>query len=294
MKKIILTIFTLAAFSLQGVAQSFTPSVMVVPFRTEDQSFIEALEASEDSRIAVEKLNDGLRSQGVEPIDITAYSNSTVKSVEYETGATAASADKMLLDQSGTDIYITVDLQRKSSYSGNSVAIAAKAYDRSTGVILVSKVAFSPVFKTEFYDKLCYLAVEKLFKEGFLTELQSAFDEKGSKGNAVMLRIALGDNSSGVMDFAVVNLVQHETPQGRLSDKIREWLRENTVDGQFHPKGSNAELIVYDKVQVPTINSDGYPMYPDEFASNFVSYLKTLGVIAEERIDGNTVYITIY
>lgn len=292
--KNLITLLALAAISLQGFAQNLTPSVMVVPYKTANETYTQVLENNNDNRIAVEQLNDGLREKGIEPIDFAAYANSTMRSIEYENGSTAVSADKMLLDQSGADVYITVDLQRKSSYSGNSVSISAKAYDRSTGVILVSKVAFSPTFKTEFYDKLSYLAVNKLFKTGFLEELQSAFDEKGAKGNSVMLRIALGDNSSGVQDLAVYNLVQHQTPYGKLSDKIREWLRENALDGQFHPKGMNAELIVYDKVQIPTITPEGYPMYPDEFASNFAKYLNSLGVIAEERVDANTIFITIY
>ncbi len=294
MKKTLILASFVALTTFDALAQNFSPSIMVVPYKKESQSYIEAFENNEDSRLAIEKVNEGLQKHDIQPLDFIAYMNQTIKAGEYEDGVAVGGADKVLLDQSGSDIYITVDMQKKQSYSGNAVSIAIKAYDRSTGSILASKVGLSPAFKTEFYDKLCMLAVDNIFKDGFLDELEAAFEKRGAQGSFVTLRIALGDNSSSISDMAVYNLMQHQTPNGRLSDVIRGWMRENTVDGSFNIKGANAELIIYEQVAIPPITPDGYTMYPVDFASEFVSFLSSLSVIAEERVDGNTILITIY
>lgn len=271
------------------------PSIMVVPYKTSAKTYSEVLESSSDMRMAVDKVNEGLKEVGIDPIDLSATISLTLKAQAYEDGVTTDSRDKQLLDQSGCDVYITVDMERRSSQTGNSVSLTLKAHNSATGKILASKVDASPTFKSDAYEKMCIVAVNKIFSSGFLDKINEAFAETASQGTAIMLRIALGDNMNSESDSSVFDLMQHMTSDGRFPSVVRNWLRKNCADpDNIHSKGSNSELIIYDNIQMPPVTSDGYKMYADEYAGNFVTYLYSLGVIAQERIDGQTIYITIY
>lgn len=294
MKHNILITFVVCVLLVNSfMAIASNPTIMVVPFKQGNETYADVLSKDFDKRMAVDKVNEALREQGIEPIDLFAVIELTMKANAYEDGVTVDARDKQLLDQSGSDVFITVDLKKTSSSSGNGVSLSLKAYNRSTGAIMASKVGFSPKYRSTAYDKMCVLAVRQVIQGGFLDEINGKFEKAAEVGSSIMLRIALGESSGGTSE--VFNLVQYQTPKGRLGDAIRSWLRSNAHEGNFHPKGSTAELIVYDNVQIPPMTSDGYKMYPDEFASNFINYLYTeLGVTAEERIDGNTIYITVY
>ncbi len=271
------------------------PSIMVVPYKTSATTYSDVLESSADIRMAVDKVNEGLKGIGIDPIDLSAAITQTLKAQEYEDGVTVDSRDKQLLDQSGCDVYITVDMEKRSSYNGNSVSMTLKAHNRATGKILVTKVGASPTFRSNAYEKMCIVAVDQIFKSGFLDKVNEEFAKTASEGTSIMLRIALGDNMNSDSESAVFDLMQHMTSEGRFPNVVRNWLRANCVDpDNIHSKGSNAELIIYDNVQMPPVTADGYKMYADEYAGNFVNYLYSIGIIAQERIDGETIYITIY
>lgn len=282
--------------AIQSLAVSAAnPSIMVVPYKTSITTYSEVLESNSDMRMAVDKVNEGLKEHGIDPIDLAATISLTMKAQAYEDGITVDSRDKQLLDQSGCDVYITVDMERQSSYSGNSVSLSLKAHDRATGKIIAANVGCSPIFRSEAYDKMCIVAVNEVFKSGFLNKINEAFTETATQGGVVMLRIALGENGTSESESAVIDLMKHMTSEGRFPSVIRNWLRSNCADpDNIHSKGSNSELIIYDNIQIPPVTSDGFKMYADEYASNLVDYLYSVGVVAEERIDGQTIYITIY
>ena len=264
------------------------PSITVVPFKKESENYSTVLNNDPDRRMAVNKVHDGFRERNIETYDFLASLNATLRSAEYEADGVASSNDKELLMSSGADVYVIVDVQKKTAQAGNSVSLSLNAYETATGGILATKQGWTPAYDTNHYDKLCVLAV-KMLLDDFMKDISSSFVKKVSKGNSVALRVSLGENAT-ILDFK-----DQVAGKGSFSSLIRKWVRKNSQNGKYHLKGITAEAIFFDKLQIPPKAADGFPMDAATFTDEFVVYLEEeLMLTTEYNIEGNTIYITIF
>lgn len=261
------------------------PTIMVVPYKTQGQTYASILQNDFDRRMAVGKVQDGFNKKGVTTIELEGKLNATNRALEFESD-NADSNDRQLLQNSGTDVYVTVDLQKDMSASGSRVSLSMKAYETASGNILASKQGWTNRFRTNSLDQLCVYAVDDLL-EPFLKDISTNFARKIQTGNSVVLRFSIAGSSYKSLD----------DPAGSknypLADMLRLWVRKNAKNGKYHLQGVVGEEMIFDNVQIPNKDESGTVMDVGDFAFAVWEYLNSENISCSKRIDGNSIYITI-
>lgn len=263
------------------------PSIMVVPYKKEDESYQSILQNDFDRRMAVSKVQDGFNQLGVTTVDFEGRLNAMWRSMDFNAN-TADSDEKSLLMNSDADVYVIVDIQKDiSSTEGSRVSLNMKAYETASGNILASRQEWTNRFHTTELDRLCVYAVEGQLK-GFLDDIALNFARTIGDGTSVVLHIAKGPQSK-------LDLNSQVGPQKYiLSSLIRRWVRANAQDGRFHLRGLVPEAMIFDDIKIPSKDADGLPMDAAQFGDNLLFYLNSeVGVPCEMKLDGKTIYITL-
>ncbi len=262
------------------------PTIIVVPFKKDGESYDEVLQSDFDRRIAVAKVQDGFEKRNITTVDLSGKVAAMKRRSEYEL-TNADSNDKQLLLSSGADVYVTVDINKDMQPSGSRVALIMKAYETSSGSILASRDGFTNRYRTNAVDMLCSYAVEDNLTP-FLDDITKNFNKQVTSMKRVVLQISIGGNSMMTMSDPV-------GPNNyRLSDIIRQWVRVNSEKGKYHLQGIVDEGMIFDYVMIPPKDQDGFMMDAAQFAFIFQSFLiESQNIPCSSRVDGNTIYITI-
>lgn len=263
------------------------PSVTVVPYKTDEETYQSILQGDYDRRTAVSTVQEGFSRLGVTTIDFEGKLNAMFRGTDFNEN-TADSNEKRLLSSTGADVYVIVDINKDISASeGSRVSLNMKAYETASGNILASRQEWTNRFRTTELDRLCAYAVEGQLK-GFLDELAVSFARAIAEGNSVVLRIAQGQDSKLNLNSPVG--AQNYT----LSNLIRRWIRQNAQDGRYHLQGVVAEEMIFDDVKIPSKDIDGLPMDAAQFGDNLLFYLnEEVGVPCQMKLDGKTIYIVL-
>ncbi len=261
------------------------PSITVVPYKTEDETYQSILQNDFDRRIAVARVQDGFNQLGATTIDFEARMEAMWRSQDFNAGV-AESDERQLLQSTGADVYVTVDIKKDISQSeGSRVSLIMKAYETASGNILASRQDWTNRFYTSDLDQLCMYAVDSQLK-GFLDDVALNFARTIKEGTSVVLRISQGAGSTTNLNSSVGGTGYV------LSNAIRRWVRENAQDGRYHLQGIVAEEMIFDDVKIPSKDVDGLPMDAAQFGDNLLYYLNMdLKVPCEMKLDGRTIYI---
>lgn len=177
------------------------PTIMVVPYLKEGESYGSVLENDYDRRIAVSRVQNGFESRDITTVDFQAKLQAEKRQQNYEENA-AESNDRSLLLSSGADVYVTVDIKKETSTAGSRVSLIMKAYERVSGDVLASKDGWTNRFRTTATDALCGYAVQDLLPS-FLDDICKNFSQRISQGSRVVLRFAIDGASTMTMNSSV-------------------------------------------------------------------------------------------
>lgn len=262
------------------------PTIMVVPYKRDGETYASILSDDFDRRIAVSRVQDGFESRNVTTIDVEAKLAAARRNSEF--GANDAdSNDKQLLMNSGSDVYVVVDMKKDITSEGAKVSLIMKAYETASGSVLASKDAITKRFSTVSTDVLCSYAVTDNLPS-FLDDICKNFSKQASTGKKVVLQFAIDASSSMSMDARVG---QNNYP---LSNLIHQWVRKNAHNGKYHLQGMVDASIVFDYVIIPPRDEDGLAMDAAQFGFKIEAWLNdTVGVPCACRFDGTTIYVTI-
>lgn len=262
------------------------PTIMVVPYKRDGESYDSILQGDYDRRMAVSKLQAGFESRDITTVDVSAKIAAMKRRMEYE-ASTADSNDKQLLLSSGAEVYVVVDLLKDIQLSGSRVSLIMTAYETSSGTVLASKEGYTRRYNTSAVDQLCAYAVSDNV-EPFLNTIVKNLNKQVTDAKRVVLQISISEDSMMTMNDAVgVN-------NYRLSDVIRQWVRKNSEQGKHHLQGIVPESMIFDYVMIPPKDQDGFMMDAAQYCFLFQSYLsEDQGIPCSSKIDGNTIYITI-
>ena len=260
------------------------PTITVVPYKKEDETYKSILANDFDHRIAVSNVQNGFNQLGVTTIDFEGKLEAIWRSMDFNAN-TAESDEKSLLQNTGADVYVIVDIRKDISESeGSRISLIMKAYETSSGNVLASRQNWTNRFRTNSLDKLCAYAVEGQLK-GFLDDISLNFARSIKDGNSVVLKISKGKNSTTTMNSTVGGTYI-------LSNAIRRWVRENAQNSRYHLQGIVSEEMIFDDIKIPAKDSDGLPMDAAQFGDNLMYYMNTqLKVPCEMKLDGKTIYI---
>ena len=262
------------------------PTIMVVPFKRDGETYASILTADFDRRLAVSNVQNGFESRNVTTVDALAKLDAVKRNSEF--GANDAdSNDKQLLMNSGADVYVVVDLMKDVNSDGARVSLIMKAYETASGSVLASKDAITKRFATASTDALCKHAVKDNL-QGFLDDICKNFSKQASNGKKVTLQFAFDGSSSMTMNDRVG---PNNYP---LSNLIHQWVRKNSHNGKYHLQGIVDTSVIFDYVVIPPRDEDGLAMDAAQFGFKIEAWLAdTVGVPCVSRFDGTTIYITI-
>ena len=281
---ILLTVNALAQSSAQS-ERNLQPSVMVIPFAKEGQDMRRVLEHDLNLRVAVTKVKEGFDSRGFSTIDFRGKVRQLSNEKAMEIG-NQSSIKQEIIELSGADIYVETESQVIRTDLGNSVTVIVTAYDAFSGQSLANKVASSPKFYTENFEKLTEKAVDALI-EDFLSTMQLKFDEMNENGRVLVVNIGFSENSAWDMDSDFGNTGD------LLSDALENWMEANAYKGYYHLQGVTATKMIFDEVRVPLRDEKGRHFRPSKFAAQLRKYLIAQGLEATRDVQGTKIFITI-
>lgn len=262
------------------------PTIMVVPYRKEGETFKSILENDFDRRIAVSKVQEGFVKEQVSTIDFEACLEAARRAGHY-TDNLSTSNDAALMKSSGADVYVTLDIKKDVTAQGSSVTLIMKAYRTATGEVLATKQGGNVRrYAGVGTDVLCSYATADCLPS-FLKDISTSFATGIEGGSSIVLNIGVADGSATLITSSA-------TASGApLSTAIRNWVRKHTQNGRYHVKGVVDESMIFDVVKIPAKDVDGLPMDAYTWGDNLVTYLAEEGVTATLRVEGNTLYVTL-
>lgn len=263
------------------------PTIMVVPYKTDEQTYSGLLQADPDLRTAVAKVQEGFVKQGVTTIDFEAKLEAAYRAKEFNMGSAASSPEKNIISRAGSDIFVVVDLKKECDNSqGNRISLNMKAYDTKSGNILSTCAkGWTNYIPNADTEDLCVLAVEAQLKD-FLRDLSTSFARQADKGKTVVIRISKGVDSA-------IGLTSQVAGGSPLNSVIRRWVRSNAENGRYHVQGMVDEEMFFDFVQIPALDSDGLPLDALTFGDNLLYYLNNeVNVPCTLKVDGTSIVIT--
>ena len=262
------------------------PTIMVVPYKRDGETYSSVLNADFDRRVAVSKVQDGFESRNVTTVDLEGKLAAVKRNAQFGSND-ANSNDKQLLMNSGSDVYVVVDLHKDVNAEGARVSLIMKAYETSNGSILASKDAITRRFPKASTDLLCSYAIQDNLQP-FLDDICKNFSKQVSGGKRIALQFALDGTSALSMNSRVG---KDNLP---LSNQIHQWVRKNSYKGKYHLQGMVDTSIIFDYVLIPSRDADGMAIDTAQYGFMIEAWMNdTLGVPCSSRFDGTTIYITI-
>lgn len=269
----------------QQATATVQPTIMVIPFAKEDQQLLTALEENGALRVAVTKVKEGFDDRGYSTIDfrgkLSQLNNDRVMEMENST-----SIKQEVIELSGADIYVEVEVQKNRSGSGNSVAIVMTAYDAFSSQSLANKVGTSPKFYTEDYAKLTERALGNTVEE-LLNTMQLKFDDIVANGRTISINIGFSATAEADMDAEIGD------DGDLLSDVLEDWLYDNAHQHYYHLQGVTGTKMIVDAFKVPLRDASGRNYRVTRLAAKLRKHLSTLGLEASRDVQGNRIFITI-
>ena len=259
------------------------PTIIVVPYRREGENYKKILESDFDRRIAVSTVQKGFEMADIKTVDLQGRIEAMLRRSEYEENAGAAdSNDKQLLLSSGADVYVVVDLKKDVTPQGSRVALIMKAYETASGTVWGSQDGWTKRFATNATDMLCAHAVKNILP-AFMEQVIKNY----SMPTRMVLQISLADSSLNSLRTATCS-------NGRPFTRFIEyWVEDNAYDGDYHIQGVVDEEMIFDYVMIPREDKNGRKMTTTKFADRLEDALREQGIESVNRIEGNTIILTV-
>lgn len=284
--KMLLVLMVLNPFA-KAVAQtvvSVQPKIMVLPYIKQGEDYRTILEEDVNKRIVLTKIKEAFDNEGFTTVDLVAKLKALSQSAAFQED-NQTDLKKMVVEQSGADVYVEAEITCNTSSSGNSVKMILTAYEVSSGNSLSNKVGDSGRFYSNDIGALATKAVSKITKD-FLATMQMKFDEIVENGRSIVINFGFLDTSSLTMDSEVGG------DGNPLKDEIELWMEENAYKNQYHIQGTVAKAMIFDDVKIPLRDPNtGRNYNVNRFMMKMRKFLRGLGLTFEENINGSSLYI---
>lgn len=278
-----LAFYSCANMFAQSVV-SVQPKIMVLPYIRQGEDYRTILENDVNKRIVLTKIREAFDNEGFTTVDLVAKLKSLSQAAAFQED-NQTDLKKMVIEQSGADVYVEAEISCNGSSAGNSVKMILTAYEVSSGNSLSNKVGDSGRFYTSDVGALAAKAVSKVAKE-FLATMQMKFDEIVANGRSIVVNFGFLNSSSLTMDSEVGGDGNH------LKDELELWMEENAYKNQYHIQGTVASSMIFDDVKIPLRDPvTGRNYNVNKFMMSLRKFLRSIGLTFEESINGSVIYI---
>ena len=280
----ILLLFFSTSIYCQNDVKTVQPSIIVIPYVKQGQDIRTVLEADAAKRIAISMVKDGFDQRGFTTYDFV----QTLKNIETNQAMTMESQldiQSLIIDESGADIYVSVEVSLSNSNSGNGVDIILTSYESSTARSLSSKIASSGRFYTTDNKLLVQKALSGNVITDFLNTIQLKFTDIVNNGRSVVIEFTVDQNAS-------INL-NHEIDGLPLSDFIEIWMSENAFKNNYRSSGATANRMIFEDVRIPVRDDNNLNYTPTKFALKLFIALRKEGLKIQKVVKRQNIYITV-
>lgn len=282
---ILLFIISTTLCTAQNSVNTVQPKIMVIPYVKEGEDIRTILEADFNKRTAISEVKKAFDSRGFTTVDFVGKLKAA-KDNQIMTSDNQTDLKTQIIEMSGCDIYVEVEIEPNMSSSGNSINLILQAYEASTGNSLANENCRSNKFYTNDMSVLAAKAVEKCMEQ-FLNTMQIKFTDIVNNGKSVIVDFSFAQSSGYTMEseFGSEGLP--------FSDVLEEWVSNNAVKNNYHIQGTTSLKMIFDDIRIPLKDKTGKNYNSNKYALDIFKFLKGLGLNPSKIIKSNTIYITV-
>jgi len=258
---------------------------MVIPYVKEGEDLRTILEADFNKRIAISEVKKAFDSRGFTTVDFVGKLKAA-KDNQIFTSDNQTDIKTQIIEMSGCDIYVEVEIQSDNSSSGSQVTLILQGREASTGNSLSNQTGRSGKFYTTDFAKLSSKAVESCI-EPFLVTMQEKFTDIVNNGKSVIVDFSFAQSSGHTMESEIGS---DGLP---FSDVLEEWVGKNSVKNNYHIQGTSNLKMIFDDIRIPLKDAAGNNFSSNKYALDIFKFLKSLGLSPSKQVKGNTIYVTI-
>lgn len=287
---IIFCLFCFSSFSQQAK----TPKLMVIPMDIwcqehgfwdiyEDQGAIKgspnyerAVQDSRDLMMVISQINALFQDRGYKQLADLSQSikNNQRRSArnlltvsQTSNSELAANSLDELNRQVRADIYVEVDWSINITGPKKSISYNLRALDAYTG----EPIANAQGTGTPSYSAEIPLLIEEAVvahMDGFLSQLQSYFDDCINNGRKVSIEVSTFNNERSFD-------LETEFMGTELCEIIEDWMNNHTVNHQFLLTEKTENAMLFEGARIPLFKDSGIPQDAGGFVNDLRKYLKT-------------------
>jgi len=202
--------------------------------------------------------------QSLKNLDLTNAEESVTRSSSSNSQISETPLDK-LKKRVKADIVIQLWWEVNNVSNGHVVRYTLDAFDSYTNKRIASSTGNSES-STKFVPDLI-LEAAKNNMNLFLSQIQNHFDNMKSNGREIVVRIQTWENSN-------INL-ETEFNNKELNEYIIQWMKQNTLKGNFNTTDATANFLLFEQVKIPLYNENNEQLDAREFVNNLRKYLNS-------------------
>jgi hypothetical protein len=277
---------TPAAPAASGRPATVQPRIMVIPRVKEGQDLRTVLDGDLELRIGITKVKEAFDRRGFSTVDFVARLKAANENGLFTSGS-QSDVKEQIIQFSGADIFVELELSSTPSPQGNSSTAILSAFEVSTGTSLANKIGNSGRFYGASNEQLIQRAVE-VSADDLLSTMQAKFTDMLEQGRSILVDISVRNG---------VRLTFENPPKGKdqsLAELIEEWMQDNAFNNSAHLQGSTGIRMLFDDVRIPLRDTKTGRSYgANQFGTALASFLRSLGLTVTRDVKGSTLLITV-
>lgn len=284
--------FLVLLHTLINGQQNVQPSVMVVPFKTSDQSFQNIIESNRSLRVAIAKVDEYFLSRDFRTVDFLQHLNS-INTDQVLESSNQSSLEQTVAESTNADVIVYIDADYKNYISlGEKVYVVnmtLKAIDVQSSQVLSSAEGESKEANFDDSEFLMKNAIDRI-GDNFLNRLNNQFADITKNGRPVKLSITLAPDA-GIDMFSEVG-----EDYDLLMDVLEDYLKATAFNNYMRCPIKVETKYECDDFRIPLRDPDNPEM--SYTASDYYRKLrkflrKDYGLFTKPSIIGSNLRITI-
>lgn len=282
MKKLFVLLFAIVMAT--PFCEIAAQKIMVIPYTKQEENLLDIMQGNENYRIAITKVKEAFDNAGASTIDLVPKLKIFQNNIAFQQN-TQNDLKKMVIEQSGADFYVEVEVIPAFSNGLGSCKLIMTAYDASSAESLANKVSDSGQFNTTDFGALAAKAAQKVAKQ-LVETMDNKFQLMVANGRAIMINFAFSQDSDMDMETQV-------STGNLLKEELELWMEENSFNNQYHLQGVVDKNMIFDEVRIPVYDENtGRPVTPSRWMMKLRKFLRQeLKLNFNESINQGKVFI---
>ena len=202
--------------------------------------------------------------QEIKAIEARKAEDNMTTSTGTGSSITESPLDK-LKNKAKADIIIQIWWKVNKTEQGKSVSFILEAFDAYTSKRIASATGNGTPNNTDIIPVLLQNAILANI-DPFAAQLQKHFDDMFANGREILLTVKKWNSWDKNLET--------EIDSKEITDYVNEWMQKNTVKGKFSMAEATENIIRFDQVRIPLLDTNNNAIDARQFAKGLQKYLK--------------------